>query len=184
MWMCVHDLPGYGSRSFEIAERDVCAGRRRRDVHGFRHEGMCELCSAGPCTYLNGNVNKQSLRQHEQGRKHTDKFALYNQGYDAYICEKEEADEREHARVCQVIEGRLHVERCHILLLAFVKVALCQKFGSLEAGRNACTGQNKVLDPFMQGPAPASGWYLWQNCLRYAASHGHTFLDLIVPHAR
>eukprot|EP00966_Prymnesium_polylepis_P333174 7388645-Prymnesium_polylepis.1 len=72
------------------------------------------LCSAGPWTSLNGNVIKQKLRKHEQGRKHTNKLSLYNQGYDAYLCEKEEADEREHARVCQVIEGRLHVERCHI----------------------------------------------------------------------
>jgi len=167
-----------------IAERDVRDGRRRRDVHGFRDDDMCELCNAGPCTFLDGSVNKTTLRQHERGRKHSARYALYEQSYDAYLCEKKIAEESEYARVRQFIERRLQFERYHVLLLAFVKVDLCQEFGSLEAGRNTCTDHNKALNSFMQGPMPASGWHLWKNCLRSAAWNGHTFLDLIAPWAK
>ena len=182
----VYDLagtPGYGSRSFEFAERDVNTGRRRRDVHGFRDGGYCELCNAGPCTFPDGNVNKQVVRQHERGRKHIASFDRYNQGYDAYLSRKEDEEEIEHARVCRMIESKCQGERSHVLLLSFVKEQLCSRFGSLDAGRAACDDMNDELDLFMKGPACTSsrpGWHLWRNCLYHAASNGHIILELVM----
>ena len=109
---------------------DFEAGRRPRPVHGFREDGTCLLCSAGPFVGSR-KVIKHVQRQHETGRRHTSRYASYSDGMEMHA----EAARRE----------KLRKEGSHLLLLALVRKELNAEFGCLESGRVICDNQSRDL---------------------------------------